>query len=193
MQTSLIEIFQTYTGDIVLTTILLFTYLILRNFIIPKVEKFIQRDHYKTETLKSALFSLNMISTFIIFTLILFIWGFDLEGLLALSTGLIAITGVALFASWSILSNITAFFILLTHQSYQRGNFVRVLEQDNYIEGYISEINLFNTKLISEKREVIIYPNNALIARPVVINPKDRFSVIGKTEDFKNHSDEIIG
>lgn len=165
-------------------------YFIFRKIIYPKLEKNINRDQLKTETLESAIFTLNLFFSIIVLVLILLIWGVELKSLLAISTGLIAITGVALFASWSILSNITSFFILLTHKSYRRDNFVRVIDQDNYIEGYIAEINLFNTKIIGENNEVVIYPNNLLIARPVIINPKDRHSVVGKTQDLHESIDK---
>ncbi len=85
-----------------------------------------------------------------------------------------------MFAAWSVLSNITAFFILLAHSSFKRGTFVRVIDGDNYVEGYISEINLFNTKLISESREVVIYPNNLLLSRPLVVNPRQKLDTVGK-------------
>ncbi len=159
-------------------------YFIFRQLVFPRVEQYIQRDQLKNETLKNAIFSLSLISSILCFVVILFAWGFDIKGLLALSTGVVALTGVAMFANWSILSNITAFFILIAHQSYRRGNFIRVIDMDNFIEGYISEINLFNTKLVSEDREVIIYPNNFLIARPVIINPRTRHAVTGKIQDY---------
>jgi len=115
----------------------------------------------------------------------LFIWGFNFKILFAFSTGLIAITGVALFANWSILSNITSFFILLIHKSYKSGNFIRIIDADNYIEGQILEIKLFNTKLVSHDGETIIYPNNLLITRPIIVNPVNRYNTIGKTDVFK--------
>lgn len=188
---SLLQWLLVYKINIILSIVIIVIYSILRRVVIPKIENYIERDHLKYETLKNAVFSVNLFSGLITFALILFIWGFDLKGLLALSTGLVAITGVALFASWSLLSNVTAFFLLLAHHSYRRGNFVRIIEQDNFIEGYISEINLFNTKLISENREVIIYPNNLLIARPIMINPKSRYAPIGKIQEFINISDDL--
>ena len=60
-----------------------------------------------------------------------------------------------------------------------------MIDADNYVEGYISEINLFNTKLITDDREIILFPNNLLIARPIIINPKVKYNTIGKTHDFK--------
>ena len=72
---------------------------------------------------------------------------------------------------------------MLFHNSFRRGNFVRVIDIDNYIEGYISEVNLFNTKLITEDREVVIFPNNLLLTRPTIINPRNKWQVIGKFSD----------
>ena len=103
--------------------------------------------------------------------------------LLVISTSLITLTGVAFFASWSLLTNITAYFLLLFQMSFRRGNFIRVLDADNYVEGFITEINLFNTKLITEDREIIVYPNNLILTRPSIINPRAKWKTVGKFTD----------
>ena len=173
-----------YKLNLGLSTGIIFLYLLLRRVAAPKIEECVEQGHLKTIVSDKANATLRLFSIVLSAAIILFIWGFDFKGLLTLSASLIAITGVALFANWSLLSNITAFFLLLANRSYRRGDFIRVINIDNYIEGYISEINLFNTKLISENREVIIYPNNLLLALPTIINPKDRFSIVGKTTEF---------
>ena len=178
-------VFQ-YKINIVLSMILIGLYFFLHHLAIPKLEALVELGALKNNALRKSVNITRLLNGVVILALILFVWGFDFKWLLAISSGIIALTGVALFASWSILSNITAFFILLMHQSYKRGNFIRVIEADNYIEGVISEINIFNTLLISDNREYIIYPNNLLIARPVVISPKTHYSTIGKTQEFTN-------
>jgi len=182
---NIVNWFFKYSFNIALSIIVFLIYVAFRKIINPKIEEYIDRDHLKSETLKSALFSISIFSGMIASALILFIWGFDFKVLFALSSGIIALTGVALFASWSILSNVTSFFILLVHSSFKRGNFIRVIDADNYVEGYISEISLFNTKLITVDREIILFPNNLLIARPIMINSKVKYNTIGKTDDFK--------
>jgi hypothetical protein len=67
-----------------------------------------------------------------------------------------------------------------------------VIDGDNYVEGYISEINLFSTKLISESREVIIYPNNLLLTRPMLVNPRDRLNGIGKVLGQVKKEDGVL-
>lgn len=112
--------------------------------------------------------------------IVAFVWGVDFSAALVFATTGLTLLGVALFASWSLLSNVTAYFILLFHPSFKRGNFIRVIEADNYIEGYISELGLFNTKLVTENQEVIVYPNNLLFGRPMIVNPRDRLDGVGK-------------
>lgn len=109
-----------------------------------------------------------------------FIWGIDVEGVWLLTTSVLTLTGVALFAQWSILSNVTAYFVLLTQDGFKRGNFVRVVEMDNFIEGTIADIGPFQTRLITDDRAVLLIPNNALLARAVFLNPRERLGIVGK-------------
>ncbi len=175
-----------YSLQLSLTLALLILFIIIQRLVIPRLAIYVEQSELQDNALYKAIYVFRLLYGVITLALLLFIWGFDFKWLLAASTGIIALTGVALFASWSILSNITAFFILVIHKSYKRGNFIRVIELDNYIEGFICEINLFNTRLLSENREYIIYPNNLLIARPTIINPKKRFTTVGKIQEFLN-------
>jgi hypothetical protein len=173
-----------YRWNVILSSIVGALYFFLHGKVIPKLEVYVEKGALKNQALKKAANLFRMLYGIVSLALVLLIWGFDFDWLIALSSGIIALTGVALFASWSFLSNITAFFILLIHDSFKRGNFIRIIEADNYVEGFISEINVFNTRLITENREYVIYPNNLLITRPIVINPKTRYSSIGKIQEF---------
>jgi small-conductance mechanosensitive channel len=178
------DLLTRYAIPFILSLLVIILYYIIQRKVIPKFETYVDQGELHNDALKKAVSTFRLLYGVVSFSIILFIWGFDFQWLLAVSSGLITLTGVALFASWSILSNITAFFILLAHESYKRGNFIRIIEADNYVEGTISEINLFNTRLITENMESIIYPNNLLIARPTIINPNIRFTTIGKIQEF---------
>lgn len=181
-----------YQLNILFTLAAVAIYYIFRRMIVPRLENLVERDKLHAKTLHSALFTFTVCASIVILAVVMVIWGFNITELLALSTGILAITGVALFATWSILSNITAFFILLANQSYRRGNFIRVFEGDNYMEGYISQINMFSTVLITETRETIIYPNNLLTARTILVNPRERGRNVGKTDDFKREPSALL-
>ncbi len=180
MSSSLLEWLITYKLNLFLTLFIAIIYLLFRFTVGPRIRKYGAQGRLKDDAIAKALYTLNIILMIGAVASSLIVWGFDFKGLLTLSASILAVTGVALFAGWSLLSNITAFFLLVAHASFRRGNFIRVIDADNYVEGYISEINLFNTKLISESREVIIYPNNLLLSRPTIVNPRGRLSAVGK-------------
>ena len=167
-------------SSLIWSGILFLSYFILIRLALPLIERSVARSKFKSEAVKKAYHTTRLIAGILTAALLLIVWGIDFSGLLIISTSLLTLTGVALFASWSLLSNVTSYFVLLVQPSFQRGNFVRIIDADNYIEGYISEVNMFNSKLITEDREIIVYPNNLLLTRPTIINPRVRSSSIGK-------------
>jgi small-conductance mechanosensitive channel len=179
-----LEFIASYKASILITLFILIAQYLLFRVFLPRLEKAVEKSRLKEASYKKAKVSLSTINLALMIFLITFVWGFDFKGMMTVSASIIALLGVSLFAGWSLLSNVTAFFLLIFHSSFQRGNFIRIIQADNYIEGYISEINLFNTKLISEDKEVMVYPNNLLILNPSIINPKKRYSVAGKISDF---------
>lgn len=180
---SIIDWANHYMGSLVWTAVMLLVYVLVTKWTLPRIEKKIDESNLKTPEVIRAYHIIRLVVGILTFAVILIAWGIDFSGLLVISTSLITLTGVAFFASWSLLSNITAYFLLLFQTSFRRGNFIRVLDADNYVEGFISEINLFNTKLITEDREIIVYPNNLILTRPSVINPRAKWKTVGKFTD----------
>lgn len=108
------------------------------------------------------------------------VWGIEFTSILVVAGTTLTLLGVALFASWSLLSNVTAHFVLLLHPTFRKGTFLRVIDGDNYIEGHITDLTLFNVKFTGKGGEIIVYPNNLVLGRPAVVNPLDRRQSMGK-------------
>jgi small-conductance mechanosensitive channel len=155
-------------------------HVIIVKWTLPKIRNGVKISRLTEDSALKAFNIVRIIVGTMTVATLLIVWGIDFSGLLLISTSLITITGVALFANWSLLSNITAYFILLFQPSYSRGNFIRVLEGDNFVEGTISEVNLFNIKLITDDHDIIMYPNNLLLTRLIMLNPKTRLQGFGK-------------
>jgi small-conductance mechanosensitive channel len=83
----------------------------------------------------------------------------------------IAVLGVALFAQWSILSNVTASVIVFFFFPYRVGDYIRILDGDNGIEGVVREITLFHVILDGPGREIATYPNALVFQKAVTILP----------------------
>ncbi|KNC69117.1 mechanosensitive ion channel domain-containing protein [Pseudoalteromonas ardens] len=103
----------------------------------------------------------------VLLCLLLVFWGIELRGLLVLGSSLFAMLGVALFAAWSLLSNLTAFLIMFVQNDFRLGNWVRVIDGANAIEGCIVEMGLMNVVLRHVDGHKVVYPNNLFVTRPV--------------------------
>lgn len=162
------------------TSAVLAFYLIAVRITKPRLRESADEGGFKEDAANQATNIVRAISSTFGVLVIAIVWGIDFGAIMLFASTTLTLLGVALFASWSILSNVTACVILLLHPAFRRGTFIRVIDADNYAEGYISELTLFNTKLVTENREVIYYPNNQLLGRPSIINPRDRLDGVGK-------------
>jgi small-conductance mechanosensitive channel len=97
--------------------------------------------------------------------------GIQLNDLGVLFGSLFAVLGVALFAQWSMLSNITASIIVFFFFPYRVGDFVKIIDGENSISGTIKEIALFHVILDGEQGSIVTYPNSLIFQRAVVIDP----------------------
>ena len=169
-----------YQSNVVWSGLVLLIYLAMSRKLLPKLETNIVKSKLKSNSAIKGLFAARVIVATVSLALLLLAWGIDFSGLLVLSTSILTVTGVALFASWSLISNITAYFILLTNVAYRRGNYVRILDGDNFIEGVIADVGPFSTRLLTAERETLMYPNNLILTRPVLLNPKEKWGAMGK-------------
>ena len=96
-----------------------------------------------------------------------FIWGIDFRGILIFASSFFAVVGIALFASWSILSNITSGVILFFSFPFKLGDTVRIVDGDNSIEGKIIDITLFSLHIKDRHSNIVSYPNNLAIQKPI--------------------------
>lgn len=173
--------FSPITVQLLLSVTVVVLYFIISRRVMPLLYQVIAHSKLKAEMNKRAAAVFHILLVLLLVVVLSIIWGIDIRGLLVLASSMIAVIGVALFAAWSLLSNITAFFILLGQKAFAEGMEVRVMDGGNYLEGRIVEINLFSTVLRTKDNEQVVYPNNLLISRPVVVFPKKSRKVVSNT------------
>lgn len=79
-----------------------------------------------------------------------------------------AVIGVALFAQWSILSNITASMVIFFGFPYRVGDRIKVTDADFDLSGTVEEISLFHVLIRTSAGNMITYPNNLILQKPVI-------------------------
>ena len=108
---------------------------------------------------------------------IILVWGFSTDGFFVALGSTFAVVGVALFANWSILSNITSSFILYFTFPFKIGDRIRIHDKDLPVTAVISDIKGFYTLLITDEGENITYPNNLLLQKGVSILQERKESI----------------
>ncbi len=109
------------------------------------------------------------VSTIVI---VAFTWGVDEEQLLIYVSSFLTILGIAFFAQWSILSNITAGIILFINYPVKIGDTITILEKDNNITGEIRDIGAFFITLRTPNKELITMPNSVILQKNIKYFPQ---------------------
>jgi small-conductance mechanosensitive channel len=120
----------------------------------------------------------NKIITILIYITVIvivsFIWGVDEKQLLIYISSFLTILGIAFFAQWSILSNITAGVILFLNYPVKIGDSITILEKDspNNINGEIRDIGAFFITLRTPEKELITLPNSIILQNNIKYTPR---------------------
>ncbi|MCA1929617.1 mechanosensitive ion channel domain-containing protein [Rheinheimera sp.] len=155
--------------QMVISAVIILIYIVLSRRIAPFLYRTIAASVLKEEMNRRALVVFHILLFLLLVVILSVVWGIDIKGLLVLASSMIAVIGVALFAAWSLLSNITAFFIMLGQRNFAPGAEVKIIDGSNHIEGKVVEINLFSTVLLTKNNDQVVYPNNLIVSRPVIV------------------------
>ncbi|QLE02672.1 mechanosensitive ion channel family protein [Galbibacter sp. BG1] len=166
------DFFAIYRDELISSIVAVIVILCLRFLIfkaIKKVGKIGDIDRNRT------LLILKYFNVFILIISILtvsLIWGVDFKDLGIFLSSAFAVIGVAFFASWSILSNVTAGIILFFAFPFKIGDRIRIQDKDFPSEAIIEDIKAFHLHLRTDEGELITYPNNLLLQKGVVVIEK---------------------
>ena len=168
------EYFTVYREEIIGTIIAIVVLFLIRILLfktIKKVGKIGDIDRNRT------LLILKYIDVFILIVGVItlsLLWGVDFKDLGLFLSSAFAVIGVAFFASWSILSNITAGIILFFSFPFKIGDRIRIQDNDFPSEAIIEDIRAFHLHLRTDDGELITYPNSLMLQKGIVVidNPK---------------------
>lgn len=119
---------------------------------------------------------INIAITIIAIVALTLVWSVNYQDLGVMLSSVFAVIGVALFAQWSILSNITAGVIIFFSFPFKIGNTIRILDKelidpnnsdlDTFV---IEDIRAFHLHLRRNNGEILTYPNNLVLQKGVIL------------------------
>jgi small-conductance mechanosensitive channel len=111
------------------------------------------------------------------------IWGVDLASLWIVVSSLFGIIGIALFAQWSLLSNVTSSFVLYFSASFKIDDTVTIKDGDNSVSGRVVDMTLFYIRIRNAEGDTVSVPNNLMLQKAVV-----RHGNVGAAPEQENNT-----
>ncbi|MFJ1473561.1 mechanosensitive ion channel domain-containing protein [Capnocytophaga cynodegmi] len=163
------DFFATYGNQIIVTLIAIVVFFIVRFTTDTIIRKFSRKSNFsEARTILVKRYIDYLI--FILFAVMLIsIWGIKREQLLLFLSSVLTVIGVAFFAQWSILSNITAGIIVFFSFPFRIGDKIKFVDKEFPVEGEIIGIKAFYTLVRNNEGEEILLPNNLLLQKGIVI------------------------
>ena len=103
------------------------------------------------------------------------IWGLSGSDVFTYITSMLTILGVAFFAQWSLLSNITSGLILFFNHPLKIGDYVEIIDKDFPMEGRIENITLFFLHLRNANNQVYTLSNTIVVQKTMRIMAPEEF------------------
>jgi len=166
------KFFETHLQEL-LSSLILLIGLLITKFITTKAIRKVGKisDLNKSRT-KLIIKYTSVGITIIGFVALLIIWGVKLKDLSLMLSSFFAVLGVALFATWSILSNVTAGIILFFSFPFKIGDRIKIQDDDFSLEAIITDVRAFYIELKTDEGYLVTYPNNLFLQKGVALISK---------------------
>lgn len=163
------DFLSSFVAELIASAILISIYLILRLVAAKLVRKFAKTTAIIEQRSNLVLKYIYLLLNTLVFIGLILIWGVEKNDILIAISSLATIIGVAMFAQWSILSNITSGIILFFFFPFKIGDTIKIHDKDFPVEGEIEDINAFHVDIKTISGERITYPNNLLLQKGISI------------------------
>ncbi len=110
------------------------------------------------------------------------ILGFGIQGIFVATSSFFAIVGIAFFAHWSILSNVTASIILFFTFPYRIGDRL-LIENEPKFSGILKDVTLMYLKIQTDGGSQITLPANVAIQKVITILSQEDYQKLLETQE----------
>lgn len=171
-----------FIESLILVAVLLLLRLILKKTIRNYAKKIERLEHRTGLIMKHVDFAVF----FLIVIGFILIWGVDFRNLGLVMSSVFAVIGIAFFAQWSILSNVTSGVIMFFTFPYKIGDYIKIHDKEMPCEGIIEDIKSFHIILHTKDNEIVTYPNSMMLQKGVSIIKAEEFYEQQQNELDKN-------
>ena len=168
------EFITEHHNELIYSLIVLIVILVLKFLFTTAVRKVSKISDYNPVRTNLIIKFINIALTIIAMVVLTLVWSVNYRDLGVMLSSVFAVIGVALFAQWSILSNITAGVIIFFSFPFKIGNTIRILDKElldpnntDLDKFVIEDIRAFHLR--RSNGEILTYPNNLVLQKGVIL------------------------
>ncbi len=170
------DIFYNHINELIVSIILILILIIWRYTLKKSANRIARIGNFHVGRTKLMFKYINVLVSFIMFFALLLTWGIKAEDLAWVFSSVFAVIGIGLFAIWSILSNITSGVIMYFSCPFKIGDIIKIHDKETPIEARIEDIKAFQMHLRCKDGELIVYPNNMVLQKPISLIKDNTFN-----------------
>ena len=155
-------------NQLLLTFGLLIVAVIIKLVSRKSVNRFLNRFDFDTKRKRIVHRIINLFLFIFVTVSLISIWNIDQKDLIVFLTSVVTVLGIAFFAQWSILSNITSSLILFFNHPLKIGQSIRVLDKEYDVEGKLVDISFFFMYIRNEEGYLITIPTSVALQKTMV-------------------------
>jgi small-conductance mechanosensitive channel len=161
--------FSHFTIEVIASAIVISSVFVLRFLVAKLVKRFAKSSHTIEHRTNLVIKYIHLLINIVATIALIVIWGVQKQDILFTVSSIATVIGVAMFAQWSILSNITSGIILFFFFPFKIGDIIKIHDKDFPIQAEIEDISAFHVNLKTIDGERITYPNNLLLQKGISI------------------------
>jgi small-conductance mechanosensitive channel len=156
---------EPYKIQILETLLILTIYVILYLVFKIIINNFLKKTRLERDRRKMAIRTVQLFTTITAIIFLTGVWGFKQNDIALFASSILTALGIAFFAQWSLLSNITSSILIFFNHPVKSGSYIKVLHKDFNYEGEVIEMNYFFVHLKTKDNEVVTIPNSHFFDR----------------------------
>lgn len=136
------------------------------------VNNSLKQTHLQRGRRKMIIKAVHLLSFLTVIVLLSAIWGLKQNEIAVFVGTILTALGIAFFAQWSLLSNVTSSLLLFFNHPVKIGDKIKVLDKDYPFEGEVTDMTYFFVHIKTDEGEITTIPNSLLLQKSVSVIEK---------------------
>jgi small-conductance mechanosensitive channel len=162
---------EVFNVQIIETTLVVVCYIIVSYINRSFVNNALKKAQLPRSRRKITIRAANLLTTVVALVFLSAIWGLNQKDIAVFVSTLLTVLGIAFFAQWSLLSNVTASVLLFFNHPMKIGDTIKILDKDFPYEGEITDLAYFFVHLKTAEGDIITIPNSLVLQKSISIVP----------------------